>query len=189
MTIVQEELAALAARLRQGTVQVRGSRFGVGSGVIWQPDGLIVTNAHVVAGSEAIVELADGRSLPACVVGKAPRQDLALLRVNAVDLAAAALGNSEQLRVGELVLAVGNPLGLVGAVTTGIVAALPGVDDADQPSWIQTDVRLAPGNSGGPLADAQGRVIGINSMIVNGLGYAVPSRAVQRFLQSALEAA
>lgn len=189
MTIIEEELAGLADRLRQSTVQIRGSRFGVGSGVIWQPDGLIVTNAHVVAGSEAIAELADGRSLPARVVCKAPRQDLAVLRVNATDLAAAAIGDSEQLRVGELVLAVGNPLGLVGALATGIVAALPGHRNPDPPTWIQTDVRLAPGNSGGALADAQGRVVGINSMIVNGLGYAVPSRAVQHLLLSAQEAA
>ncbi|HEY9621125.1 MAG TPA: trypsin-like peptidase domain-containing protein [Crinalium sp.] len=182
-TAIATELMALTESLRRSTVQVqgRGRRAGSGSGVIWRSDGLIVTNAHVARGADAVVELWDGRSLPATVVVRDGQRDLAALQVQASDLPAVAIANSEAVRVGELVLAVGNPLGLVGALTTGIVHTV-GTGTTRQP-WISADVRLAPGNSGGPLADAQGRVIGINTMIVNGLGLAIPSNAVERFLR------
>jgi serine protease Do len=110
-------------------------------------------------------------------IGIDPRQDLAALRVEATDLPAATIGDSDALRVGELVLAMGNPLGLTGVLTTGII------HEVSSQKWIMADVRLAPGNSGGPLADARGRVIGINTMIANGLGVAIPSKAVERFLR------
>lgn len=174
---VNEELATLAATLRRSTVQIRGRRGG-GSGVIWRPDGLIVTNAHVVHRSQATVELADGRVYEAEVVQRDDRRDLAALKIAAADLPAVTVGNPNELRVGDLVLAIGNPFGQVGALTMGIVHALP----IDQ-TWLQADIRLAPGNSGGALADAQGRVVGINTLIANGLGIAVPSDAVDRFLQ------
>jgi serine protease Do len=190
------ELATVAERLHRSTVQVRSRRYGGGSGVIWNSDGLIITNAHVVPREHATVELSDGRVFEAKVTAQDPQQDLAALRVEATDLPAATLGNSDALRVGELVLAVGNPLGLVGALTTGIIhAASPtnspkwgtkmtaAYSPAPTPQkWVMADVQLAPGNSGGPLADAQGQVIGINTMIVGGLALAVPSNAVQRFL-------
>jgi serine protease Do len=176
-----DELAVLAERLRRSTVQVRGRRAGAGSGVIWSANGTIVTNAHVVRGTGAIVELVDGRTFNANVVAKDAQRDLALLKIDAIDLPAVAVGDSNQLRVGELVFAVGNPLGMVGALTTGIVHATPTA--TIQPGWIQADIPLAPGNSGGLLADGQGRVIGINSMIVNGLAFAVPSHDVQVFLE------
>jgi serine protease Do len=182
----------MVERLRRSTVHVRSGRAGAGSGVIWRADGLIVTNAHVVRRDPAVVELADGREFEARVTAADARRDLASLRVDAADLPAVTVGDSEGLRVGQLVVAVGNPLGLSGALTTGIIHAIaPRDEDAGSPApdrrqtWVQADVRLAPGNSGGPLADVLGRVIGINSMVAGGLGLAVPSNAVTRFLQGA----
>ena len=181
-TGTDDAFVALADRLRQATVQVRSQGPGGGSGVIWRADGLIITNAHVVHGERAEVEFWDGRILPATVTATDTRRDLAALQVDATDLPAATIGDSDALRVGELVLAVGNPLGLVGAVSLGIIHTLEGVGPGRQ-RWIQADVTLAPGNSGGPLVTASGAVIGINAMIAGGLGIAVPSNAVQRFLR------
>lgn len=189
-TRLDGDLAGLARRLSRATAQVRARGSGGGSGVIWRSGGLIITNAHVVRGAHAWVELADGREFQAALVKRDPRRDLAALAIGAADLPAAVIGDSESLRVGEWVLAVGNPLGLVGAVTAGIIQGLgpcpPGLFGPRYPmsrlSWIQADVHLAPGNSGGPLADAQGRVIGINSMVAYGLAWAIPSHEVERFL-------
>jgi serine protease Do len=177
-----EEFTRAAELLQRSTVQVRSGRWGGGSGVIWRPDGLIVTNAHVVRGPRAAIELWDGRQLEGEVVGADPRRDLAAVRVAARNLPAAPIGDSDALRVGQLVVAVGNPLGLSGALTVGIVHAIAPIR-RDRQTWVQADVRLAPGNSGGPLADVQGRVLGINSMIAGGLGLAVPSNAVETFLR------
>jgi serine protease Do len=174
------DLAVVTERLQRSTVHVRSSRWGAGSGVIWTPDGTIITNAHVVREDRASVELWDGRELDARVIDRDRERDLASLSVEAHDLPAAQIGDSDGLRVGQLVLAVGNPLGVTGALTTGIIHAI-GSDGRSQ-RWIQADIRLLPGNSGGPMADAGGRVVGINSMISGGLGIAVPSRAVKAFL-------
>jgi serine protease Do len=171
----------VAERLRRSTVQVqqtRGRAQGGGSGIIWSADGLIITNAHVARGSQAKVSLWDGSAYDATVLNRDARRDLASLKIHASGLPAATPGNSAALRVGELVIAVGNPFGFIGALTTGVVHALPG-----RQLWVAADVRLAPGNSGGPLADAQGRVIGINTMIAGGLALAVPSNAVGKFLK------
>lgn len=176
-----EGLAQTAEALRRTTVQVRGRGPGSGSGVIWSADSTIITNAHVARGSQAEVELWDGRILTAEVTRRDEERDLAELHVQATNLPAAVIGDSDALRVGELVLAMGNPWGIVGALTTGIVHAAT-TDGSKGRAWVQADVRLAPGNSGGPLADAQGRVVGINSMIAGGLALAVPSNAVTRFL-------
>ncbi len=181
-SLFAEESAALAERLRRSTVQVRDGYRGGGSGIIWRPDGLIVTNAHVVRGRGAHVELSDGRAFDSVVVARDTRRDLASLKIQADNLPAAEIGNSDGLRAGDLVFAMGNPLGIPGALTAGIMQAHSLVDGRRGPQWIQADVRIAPGNSGGPLADARGRVIGVNSMIVNGLALAVPSNAVERFL-------
>jgi len=116
-----DELQAIATRLCRATVQVRGQGPSGGSGVIWSSDGLIITNAHVARGTRATVELFDGRTLDAAVTARDKGRDLAALTIDAHDLPAAAIGDSDRLRVGELVLAVGNPLGMVGALTTGIV--------------------------------------------------------------------
>jgi serine protease Do len=188
-TEVSQELAEVAERLRRSTVLVReprGHGAGGGSGVIWQSDGLVVTNAHVARGRRAGVELWDGRRLDAAVEARDPQRDVAVLRAEARGLPAAEIRDSNGLRPGELVLAVGNPLGMVGALSTGIISAVavgrgPG-DESPWRGWIQADVRLAPGNSGGPLADAGGRVVGINSMVAGGLALAVPSNAVADLL-------
>lgn len=176
------DFAGVAARLRQSTVQVRSGRAGSGSGVIWRPNGVIVTNAHVAHGPRASIEFWDGRVLDAEVTAIDRRRDLASLLVAASNLPAVQVGDSDQLRVGQLVLAMGNPLGLTGALTAGIVHAIAPAQPHESQTWVQADVHLAPGNSGGPLADALGRVIGVNSMVAGGLGLAVPSNAVSRFL-------
>jgi serine protease Do len=175
------EIAATAERLQRSTVQVRIGREGAGSGVIWQPDGLVITNAHVARHPAATIELWDGRVFEAEVTSRDQDRDLAALRFSANDLPAAPLGNSDELRVGQLVVAVGNPLGMVGALTLGIVHAIAPARGRRR-RLVQADVRLAPGNSGGPLADVQGRVIGINAMVGGGLGLAIPSNDVTRFL-------
>ncbi|MHC5938004.1 S1C family serine protease [Nostoc sp.] len=176
LTNIAAELTEVAAKLRLRTVKVKSGSLGVGSGVIWQSDGLIITNAHVATSNRATIELADGRVFDAVRTQFDPQQDLAALKIVATDLTAATIGNSEGLRVGELVLAVGNPFAESGAVTTGIIYA-------NNPQAVMADLQLYPGNSGGPLADCLGRVVGINTMIVNGLAVAVPSSTVEHFLQ------
>lgn len=183
-TPLEHELEAVAERLRRATVQVQGRQRGGGSGVIWRSTGVIITNAHVVRGPSATVKLSDGRTFEATVVARDPQRDLAVFTVEASDLPSAPVGDSSALHVGELVFAVGNPRGIVGALTIGIIHALNPGDGAYGQGWIQADIHLAPGNSGGPLADAQGRVVGINSMVAGGLAFAVPSNAVERFLNS-----
>jgi serine protease Do len=164
--------------LRQITVRIVGLRNSHGSGVVWRSEGLIVTNAHVAGSSQHEIELADGRRLQGWVLARDPEIDLAALAVSSSSLFAASVRSAQTLRVGEMVIAVGNPSCGVGAVSTGIVHQAVG-----RLPWLVADIRLAPGNSGGPLADSQGNVVGINSMIVNNLGWAVTSDAVQAFLQ------
>lgn len=178
---IDGDLTAVTGRLRRITVQVHGAGDGVGSGVIWASDGLIVTNAHVAQGRRVGVVLSDGGSLEARLLAWDPERDLAALAIDAHGLPAADVGDSDSLRVGELVVAVGNPLGLAGAVTAGVIYAI-GPRRSVGPSFIQADLRLAPGNSGGPLANAHGRVIGINARVAGGLALAVPSSLVARFL-------
>lgn len=176
----------VAERLRRSTVQVfsQGARGG-GSGVIWKSDGLILTNAHVARSSESQVELWNGRRLDARVTSIDSRRDLAALRVigAGLDLAAAIPGDSSTLRPGELAIAVGSPLGFAGAVSTGVIHSIGPLEGMGRQGWIRADLQLAPGNSGGPLADAQGRVVGINTAIVHGLGVAVPSNAAVEFVR------
>lgn len=181
------DLATVVARLREITVEVRTAAQAGGAGVIWSTDGLVVTSAHVILSTHGVrgdahAVLADRRRLPAALVGWDREIDLALLRVEAHDLAAAMVGEPHRLRPGELVLAVGHPFGLSGAVVMGVVHQAPARARHGGLGWIQADVRLAPGNSGGPLADAQGRVIGINAMIAGGLALAVPSPTVHDFV-------
>jgi serine protease Do len=182
-TDIASELAAVALGLHHCTVQVRSSHSGGGSGVIWHSDGLIITNAHVARDERVTVELSDGRVIDAVRTSVDPRRDLALLRIEASDLPAVTVGDSDALRVGELVLAVGNPQGVVGALTTGIIHEVGPTDAQNRQRWVMADVRVAPGNSGGPLANARGQVIGINTMIAGGLAFAVPSNEVERFLK------
>ena len=177
-----DTLGEVIEKLRRITVQVKTHHNGAGSGVIWSRDGRIVTNAHVVqgaGGSGAIeVELWDGRRLPGRIENQDRRRDLAVLQVDASGLPSAASGNSNALRVGELVIAVGNPLGFTGAASTGVV------HESGDRSWVVSQIRLAPGNSGGPLANAQGEIVGVNTMIARGLAFAIPSLAVNQFVRT-----
>ena len=202
---INDLLADLAARLQPGLVYVRVQRTAAakeepsreepseprrstGSGFVIDPNGLIVTNAHVVESAGSIqVRLADGRRFPATVVGRDNRVDLALLKIEGAGrLTVLPLGDSNRLRVGELVLALGNPFGLEQSVSFGIVSrkgapltvAAPGFD------FIQTDAAINPGNSGGPLVNVSGEVVGVNSMAArNGsIGFAIPSNLVKMLL-------
>ena len=172
-------IVEIAEHLRRSSVLIGGGRGGRGgSGVIWETSankGVIITNAHLVKDRRAYVTLRDGQTSEGRVTSLDARSDLAALTIETGGLPVATIGDSDTLRVGELVFAVGNPLGLVGALAVGIV-------HVSGKQWIGVDVRLAPGNSGGMLADAEGHVVGINSMIANGLALAVPSNAVERFL-------
>jgi serine protease Do len=178
----EDGFGEVAEALRRTTVQVSSGGRGLGSGVILSADGLIVTNAHVVRSSHAQVKLWDGRTLDAAVTSRDLTRDLAALLASASNLQAATLADSSKARVGELVLAVGNPLGFFGALSTGIIHAAGSVRGLGMNSWLQADVQLAPGNSGGPLANAQGQVLGINTMVAGGLALAIPSNDVARFL-------
>jgi len=177
-----EGFGQVADQLRRSTVQVGLGGRGLGSGIIVDQDGAIVTNAHVAGHAPLSVHLWDGSSFPARVQARSTRRDLAVLRIPTTHLTPVTMANSDDVRVGELVIAVGNPFGFVGAVTTGIVHAIGRRPGLGPTRWIQADVQLAPGNSGGPLADARGRVIGVNTLVAGGLGLAVPANAVARLL-------
>ena len=172
----------IAEQLRRSTVLIHAGGRGSGSGVIWSSDGTIVTNAHVVRGSNTRVQLWDGREFDATVTARDPRHDLAVLRIGANSLPAVSPADSSQLRPGELVIAIGNPMGFVGALTTGVIHAIGPLRGLGPQTWVQASVRLAPGNSGGPLADARDRVVGINTMVAGRLALAIPSNAVLDFL-------
>ncbi len=183
-TSLDTAAAQLAQRLRAILVTVQGDTGG-GSGTAWGKNGLIVTNAHVAPGERAAVVLADGRELTARVTRRDTDIDLALLQVDATLADVAAPGDSSALRTGELLFAIGNPWGHRGVLTRGVLSGRgPSSVENSVPleDALRADLRLAPGNSGGPLADARGRVVGINSMIAGGMAIAVPVNAVQRFL-------
>ena len=184
------ELEDLARLLRQVTVRIHTSsgRFdGVGAGVLWRVDDrvMVVTNAHVVPpgrGDEAYVESANGDVVEAMVIGRDRELDLAALALPDVPHewptpAPATVGDARVLRAGEIVVALGHPFGVACALSVGVLHAVPNGDDA----WLRADIRLAPGNSGGPLATLDGAVIGINCMIARGLGIAIPSHVAGRF--------
>lgn len=182
-------LTGIFDQSRPGIVQVSTEQRGGGTGIIWHHDGRIITNNHVVASDNARVRvlLADGRSLDAKVVQRNPRLDLALLRVTADNLQSLPIGDSATLRVGELVFAIGHPWGERWVVTAGIMSALSSVKLTEDltTQYIKSDVGLAPGNSGGPLLDAEGQVVGINAMIFGGdLSVSIPSNVVTTWLES-----
>jgi serine protease Do len=181
----------VAERLGPSVANLRIGRRGGGSGVVITPDGVMLSNAHVVGrGSRSRVRatFTDGRDVAVDVIGADPLSDLAVLRAEGGGLAAAGLGDAARLRVGQLVVAIGNPHGLGGSVTAGVVSALgrtlPARDGTATrviDDVIQTDAALNPGNSGGALADSSGRVIGINTAVAGvGLGLAVPINAHTR---------
>lgn len=177
------ELEALGTLIRRSAVQVLTGDSGGGSGIIWRADGLILTNAHVVHGQRAVVRLWDGQRLEARVVRRDPRRDLAALALDARELPEAAAGDSRQLKAGQLVIAIGSPWGVPGVLALGIAHA-NGTDPNHVPRRVVlADVRLAPGNSGGPLADTSGRVVGVNTMIAGGLAIAVSTSEIAGFLR------
>lgn len=198
---IADALADVNRRVQRSLVVVHNGRYGAGAGVVWRQDGYIVTNYHVVADhrgpfsrraamNSRSVTLPDGRNLPARVIATEPELDLALLQVEAHGLAPALVADSRGLQVGQMVLAVGHPWGQVGVVTAGIVSGLGSAETGNPPRRvpiIRSDVVLAPGNSGGPLVNTAGGVVGINTMIIGGdLGVAIPSHLVEAFVEKAL---
>jgi S1-C subfamily serine protease len=200
VTTVSDRLLPSVASLKV-MHRVRGGRRAEGSGsaVMITPDGYLVTSAHVVAGSrEGTATFADGREFDFEVIGSDQLSELAVLRVHARDLQPAELGDASRLRVGQLVIAVGNPLGMAGSVSAGVVSALgrsfvtsAGTHGRQVDNVIQTDAALHPGNSGGALADSRGRVVGINTAVLGpnigqGLGLAVPIDATTKSIIASL---
>jgi S1-C subfamily serine protease len=193
-------VSTAAARLIPSVASLRVERRGgwgggSGSAVAFTPDGFLVTNAHVVAGADrGTATFVDGDELGFEVVGRDPLSDLAVVRAAGSDLTAAPFGDAARLRVGQLVVAIGNPLGFAGSVTAGVVSALgrslaarDGQASRLVENVIQTDAALNPGNSGGALADIRGRVVGINTAVAGvGLGLAVPVDAATRLIIGAL---
>jgi putative serine protease PepD len=203
-----DSVAGVAGRLLPSVVSIRvrgADEAGTGSGFVIRDDGYIVTNNHVVRGAgdagEIVVRFGDNRSAPARVVGRSARYDLAVLKVSARNLAVVEFADSDQVAVGDPVIAIGSPLGLSGTVTSGIVSALDrpvsagGSEVAEPASFInaiQTDAAINPGNSGGPLVDGRGRVVGVNTAIATlgrglggqggsiGLGFAIPMNQAKR---------
>jgi S1-C subfamily serine protease len=194
VTSVAEKVLPSVASLRIG----RGGRGfgGAGSGVVITPDGFLVTSAHVVAaGGSASASFLDGTEYDVDVVGADPLSDLAVARARAATLNPAKIGNADQLRVGQLVVAIGNPMGFSGSVTSGVVSGLGrSLATADGNGHrrfiedvIQTDAALNPGNSGGALADSMARLIGVNTAVAGmGLGLAVPMNGTTQAILAAL---
>jgi serine protease Do len=177
--------------VQRSVVQVRSSGRGIGAGVIWTGDGLVLTNHHVISGGRSRgnirVALHNGRTLDADVVKSGRRLDLALLMLEGDhgDLPTAPVGDSDALRVGELVYAIGHPWGRVGAVSAGIVGGvgeLRGQGRGSSTRYVRSDVALAPGNSGGPLLNARGEVIAINAMIFGLMALSIPSNAAEAWV-------
>jgi serine protease Do len=209
-TTTDPDLPAVVAAVRDSVVTITSEGFssrgfatipstGVGSGVVLTADGYILTNKHVVAGSQSLtVELADGRQFSATVVTESTDRDLALIKIDATGLSPAVIGDSESIRVGETVIAIGSPLGtFTETVTRGILSATGRTitvrDEATgRPQTLsgllQTDAAINPGNSGGPLLDATGKVIGINTAVsaqAEGLGFAIPIAAAASLVAQA----
>lgn len=183
---IADEIAAL-----RGLAPSGATNESVGSGVIVEADGVIVTNYHVVANCDEIdVALADGRRFTADLLGADAATDLAVLRIKAASLPTAAWGNSDDMEVGEMVWAIGNPFGLDRTLTYGILSAVGrrGVVDSPYQEFLQTDAAINPGNSGGPLVDVHGRIIGITTAIVgkdySGIGFAIPSNTARRVTEA-----
>jgi S1-C subfamily serine protease len=193
---VAEAISPSVANLQVRHRTRRGEGIGAGSGVVIAPDGFLLTSAHVIEGARTgVATFGDGRETHVELVGADPLSDLALLRAEAASLEPAPLGDAEDLRVGQLVVAIGNPQGFASSVTAGVVSGLGrslpvgarGGPRRLVENVIQTDAALNPGNSGGALVEGEGRVVGINTALAGiGLGLAVPINAATRAIVSAL---
>lgn len=195
-----EALASVVKRVQRSLVVVHNGSMGAGAGIVWRAGGYILTNNHVVAyhrfgRGQPRVSLPDGTELPARLVAQDPGIDMALLQVDAPGLPVAQIADGRSLRVGQLLLAVGHPWGQRGYVTAGIVSALGKAETVGPErngnrrtiDFIRTDAPLAPGNSGGPLVNANGGVVGINTMIWGGdQGVAIPSQVANAFVNGIL---
>jgi len=188
----------VAEKLRPAVVNLRvgsGRRGGSGSGILFTPDGFLLTNHHVVGPSERVrVRLNDGREMGGEVIGNDPWTDLAVVKSEESQLPFAAFGDSAKLRVGQLVVAIGSPLGFESTVTAGVVSAtgrtLRSITGHLVDNVIQTDAALNPGNSGGPLVDSQGQVIGINTAVIQpaqGICFAIPINMAKHILPQLLQ--
>ncbi len=185
---LNNEIARTVNEAERALVHIQ-SGTGFGSGTVVHADGLIVTNAHVIGGGVKKVSLPDGKSVEARVVACDRYYDLAALSASATGLAPIALGDSDQLKSGQFVFAVGNPWGVPGAVTAGVYIGKRRElrrDGGPEREWLAASIHVRPGHSGGPLVDADGRLIGINTMMAGlDVGLAVPVSAVKRFLKEA----
>jgi serine protease Do len=177
--MIANDLESLARRLAEFTVQIRAGEESVGCGIIWSSAGTIVTNAHVARTSSLTVELTDGRVFEGRVRWRCPRRDLAAVVVATSGLPTPIIADLRRVRPGEIAIALGHPLGLPNGLALGIVHT---AETTGRNQWLRADIRLAPGNSGGPLANAMGELLGINTLIAGGLAYAIPVTAVQRYL-------
>lgn len=185
--LLTETLTCLCQRAYRSLVVVHNGRSGAGAGLIWRQDGSIVTNYHVIRSGSPRVSFLDGREYNADVVATAKQYDLALLKIDVPGaLSPVPVSDSRHLRVGQFALAVGHPWGQIGSVSAGIITSLGKVPlrwRRGTVNVIRTDAELAPGNSGGPLLDTNGGVIGINTMIMGGdLGVAIPSHVINEFV-------
>jgi serine protease Do len=187
---LNDEQANIVERVQKSLVEVRNGQEGFGAGVIWQPDGIIVTNAHVIHRQSLQVALRNGRSLDARLIAYDQANDIAALAIDAMNLDAIVLGDSEALHPGQLVFALGHPWGVPRAVTAGVLigsgAHLPESTRATR-EWVAVSLRLRPGNSGGPLVDGRGRLLGLNTVMTGpDFGMAVPTHVVKKFMREAL---
>ncbi len=186
---LSEQVDEMLQRVKRSLVQILTSHMGAGAGILWRQDGIVVTNNHVASRGGLKVILPSGGQFPARVLARNPDSDLAILKIDESGLPTALISDSRNVRVGQVVFAVGHPWGQVGFVTSGIISALgTGQTGQGRPfPYIRSDAQLAPGNSGGPLVNAAGGVIGINSMIVGGDQFvAIPSHTASAFVAQAL---
>jgi len=188
---LNHSLAETIAQVQRSLVIVQGHRHGFGAGVIWRKNGMILTNAHVVNQRTPRIVLPDGSEYPAQVLRRDTEIDLALLEIAAGDLAAAQVASQSELKIGELVFAVGHPWGQRGFTTLGVLAALDLAQTRGPRRMVpvlRTDAQLAPGNSGGPLVNAAGKVIGLNTLILGGdQGIAIPAYLAEQFVNEVIQ--
>lgn len=187
---IDDRMAEITQRVYHSLVIVHNGRRGAGAGVVWRDGGYIITNHHVIARGEIFVTPPGGQTLPARLVLREPEIDLALLQVDLPEIPPALVADSRDLKVGQIVLAVGHPWGQRDVVTNGIITSLGTAETRGSRGSvpiIRSDVTLAPGNSGGPLVNAVGGVIGINTMIIGGdLAVAIPSHLVDEVVDKTL---